>query len=86
MEVDSTTPLEDNGITTKTPPGLSGGKQTVRKRRSVSNPIHLRPCEVCGAKSSGIHFGAITCEACKVRIILLFFLLHVYFLLAIHIV
>ena len=32
------------------------------------NPIDLRPCEVCGAKSSGFHFGAFTCEACKVSI------------------
>lgn len=24
------------------------------------------PCRVCGAKSSGFHFGAITCEGCKV--------------------
>jgi hypothetical protein len=26
------------------------------------------PCLVCGASASGIHFGAVTCEACKVRI------------------
>ena len=25
------------------------------------------PCLVCGAAASGIHFGAVTCEACKVR-------------------
>jgi hypothetical protein len=25
------------------------------------------PCLVCGASASGIHFGAVTCEACKVR-------------------
>lgn len=24
------------------------------------------PCLVCGASASGIHFGAVTCEACKV--------------------
>ena len=38
-----------------------------RKKEPPRNPINLRPCEVCGAKASGIHFGAITCEACKVR-------------------
>ncbi len=27
----------------------------------------LPPCEVCGEKSSGYHYGANTCEACKVR-------------------
>ena len=69
MEVDSTT-MEDNN--TITPAEPSSGKQVVRKRRSVSNPIHLRPCQVCGAKSSGIHFGAITCEACKVKTIMKF--------------
>lgn len=25
------------------------------------------PCLVCSASASGIHFGAVTCEACKVR-------------------
>ena len=25
------------------------------------------PCLVCGGSASGIHFGAVTCEACKVR-------------------
>ena len=27
----------------------------------------LPPCEVCGHKSSGFHYGANTCEACKVK-------------------
>ena len=26
----------------------------------------LPPCEVCEEKSSGYHYGANTCEACKV--------------------
>ena len=25
------------------------------------------PCLICNASASGIHFGAVTCEACKVR-------------------
>ncbi len=29
----------------------------------------LPPCTVCSNKASGHHFGAITCEACKVRTI-----------------
>ena len=35
------------------------------KIEKISQP--LPPCLVCGDSSSGIHFGAITCEACKVR-------------------
>lgn len=27
----------------------------------------LPPCRVCGEKASGFHYGANTCEACKVR-------------------
>ena len=37
-----------------------------RKRPGHMSKIDLRPCEVCGGKSTGFHFGAITCEACKV--------------------
>lgn len=32
---------------------------------SVSSQIGHIPCKVCGAPSSGYHFGAITCEGCK---------------------
>ena len=27
----------------------------------------FEPCQVCGEQSSGLHCGAITCEACKVN-------------------
>uniref|UniRef100_A0A0V0J8N0 Nuclear receptor domain-containing protein n=1 Tax=Schistocephalus solidus TaxID=70667 RepID=A0A0V0J8N0_SCHSO len=30
-----------------------------------ANDISIIPCRVCGAQSSGFHFGAITCEGCK---------------------
>ena len=30
--------------------------------------IRLKPCEVCGDKSTGYHFGVISCEACKVSV------------------
>ena len=37
-----------------------------KKRPGFVSSIEFRPCEVCGGKSTGYHFGAITCEACKV--------------------
>lgn len=32
---------------------------------TVSHPM-LPPCRICGQKASGFHYGANTCEACKV--------------------
>ena len=55
------------------PAAAGQGAPTSRKgkRKPPRNPIKLRPCEVCGAKASGIHFGAITCEACKVKMLII---------------
>ncbi|ESN98806.1 hypothetical protein HELRODRAFT_67484 [Helobdella robusta] len=33
--------------------------------RKVSEDINCIPCKVCGAPSSGFHFGVTTCEGCK---------------------
>lgn len=34
---------------------------------SPSAPF-LPPCRICGEKASGFHYGANTCEACKVSV------------------
>ncbi|KAH3883467.1 hypothetical protein DPMN_007424 [Dreissena polymorpha] len=45
-------------------------ERTSRNRKAKSSAgaetLPLPPCKVCGGKSSGFHFGVITCEACKV--------------------
>lgn len=44
-------------------------EETKTKHRKNQPPDGnlLPPCRVCGEKASGLHYGANTCEPCKVR-------------------
>jgi hypothetical protein len=60
---------EDNNYVKKEDADSTGTAEMSTKKKSRKGSIKdpfLPPCMVCTGKASGYHFGAITCEACKV--------------------